>query len=680
LTALQRVVKPQLILLTVTVEMGSSHFNRFFILINMTKKLFYFVLFLLISFQSAQSQQKNATTSIHLSDVEVNATSKKLYSEMGRILTIIEKSEISKSAVTSLDQLLDYVAGVDIRQRGVSGTQADISIRGGSFDQVLVLLNGVNITDPQTGHFNFDIPLNLSDVSRVEILQGSSARVLGPNAFSGAINIVTESKEKQALNAELTGGSFNTFGQSVSGNLGNDKLQTFASVSHKSSDGYMDFTDFEMSSAFIQSALATNNAGKFNLQLGAQLKDFGANSFYSLKYPNQYESTKTFMSSLNWSLTKGRFSYNAQAYWRQHHDRFELYRDSISTKPAWYKGHNYHLTDITGGKASASYNSKIGKTTIGLDLRNEHIFSNALGAGADTTAVPFETNKFFTKSYNRLIHNGLIDHSVSVGKWYLSLGLASTYSADFEFSNYGGLDIGYSITENAKIYASANSATRIPTFTDLFLVSSVQKGNAELKPEKSNTYEIGTKINQQQWKVNAAVFYRMGQNVIDWIKPNSAAVKYEASNLAEVNALGSDISLEYRPLDLFIKNVAVTYSYLQLDKTADGFDSKYALDYLKNKITLKLDHSIFSKLSASWSFGYFDRAGSYDANTNPASGSSAIITDYTPYFMLDGRILWTQKNYAIFADANNILNKKYADIGGIQQPSFNINIGVRLKL
>src|SRR5665647_3904188 len=229
----------------------------------MTKNFIYSVLFLLISFQSVHSQQKKDSTAIQLSDVEINANSKKLYSEMGRILTIIDKTEITKNAVTSLDQLLDYVAGVDIRQRGTNGTQADISIRGGSFDQVLVLLNGVNITDPQTGHFNLDIPLNLSDVSRVEILQGSSARVLGPNAFSGAINIVTENNEKRALNAELTGGSFNTFGQSVSGSLGNNKLHTFASISHKSSDGYMTNTDFDLSNAFVQSVLKTKNAGKF---------------------------------------------------------------------------------------------------------------------------------------------------------------------------------------------------------------------------------------------------------------------------------------------------------------------------------------------------------------------------------------------------------------------------------
>jgi len=160
---------------------------------------------------NAQQKLTKDTVGVNLNTVNVNAYRNKLYSEMGRIVTVLDKQDIQRSAVQSIDQLLDYVAGVDIRQRGVNTTQADISIRGGSFDQVLVLLNGINITDPQTGHFNLDLPINISDVNRIEILQGSASRVLGPNAFSGAINIITDSYDSKKLNAEFTGGSYNTF-------------------------------------------------------------------------------------------------------------------------------------------------------------------------------------------------------------------------------------------------------------------------------------------------------------------------------------------------------------------------------------------------------------------------------------------------------------------------------------
>lgn len=637
----------------------------------------HFITFLLVVFFTPiiYSQSTTDSLSIDLSEVQVNANRNKLYSEMGRLLTVIDKTEIKSAAVQSIDQLLDYVAGIDIRQRGINTTQADISVRGGSFDQVLVLLNGVNITDPQTGHFNLDIPLNLSDVTRVEILQGSSARVLGPNAFSGAINIITENGNKKALNAELTAGSYNTFGQSVSGNLTNEGLNTFVSLSHKSSKGYMANTDFDLSSAFLQSVIKTKNAGRFNLQLAAQLKDFGANGFYSLKYPDQREANKTFFSALDWSLTKGKFSLNAQASWRSHNDRYEL----IHSAPAGYK---YHLTDVLNAKLNGSYVSGLGKTTLGVSARNEHIYSTALGNSIlpDSVAAPFEKGIYFKNAYNRLVYSGMVDHSVSLGKWYLSAGVATSYSNDFKWTTYGGFDLGYFVNENVKLYASTNSASRLPTFTDLFFVNPVQQGNIALKPEQSQTFEMGTKINKLAWSLNADVYYRFGKNVIDWVKLTSTQTKYESMNLSSVNALGADFTTEYRFQHCFIKKMAIAYSYLTLDKVAVGYDSKYALDYLKNKVVLTMNHDIVGKLSASWAVAYFDRAGTYDANTNPAAGSPAIITNYKPYTTLDCRLLWNDKYFDVFGDVNNILNTTYADYGGLVQPGINFNIGVRVKL
>ena len=89
---------------------------------------------------------------IELNELEIVAGRTKMYSNLGRIVSVIDKTEIEKIAVRDINDLLDYISGIDVRQRGMYGVQADVSIRGGSFDQILVLLNGVNITDPQTGH------------------------------------------------------------------------------------------------------------------------------------------------------------------------------------------------------------------------------------------------------------------------------------------------------------------------------------------------------------------------------------------------------------------------------------------------------------------------------------------------------------------------------------------------
>jgi iron complex outermembrane receptor protein len=118
-----------------------------------------------------------------LAEIEVSAQrSPALYSQVARIVSVIERKEIESSPAQSVQDLLEYVAGVDVRQRGVEGVQADVSIRGGTFDQTLILLNGINITDPQTGHHNLNIPLSLSQIERIEILEGPAARVYGPNA------------------------------------------------------------------------------------------------------------------------------------------------------------------------------------------------------------------------------------------------------------------------------------------------------------------------------------------------------------------------------------------------------------------------------------------------------------------------------------------------------------------
>lgn len=641
------------------------------------KKIFLGVVLALASMTGTVcAQNQNDSLAVNLNQVSVNARRNQLYSQLGRVVTIIEQEQIRRSAVQSIDQLLDYVAGVDVRQRGVNTTQADISVRGGTFDQVLVLLNGVNITDPQTGHFNLDIPLNISDISRVEILQGSAARVLGPNAFSGAINIVTETGGKKSLRAELTGGSFNTFGQSVAGTIGNEKLSTFATLTHKSSSGYMHYTDFDLSNAFIQSVLNTESAGKFSLQIAGQLKDMGANGFYSLKYPDQREANKTLLTALDWQYNKGNFSLDAQASWRSHYDRYEL----VHNTPTGALGYKYHLSNVLNGKVNGSYRWMAGKTTLGVNVRNEHIYSSSLGIKMTNDSVQniFDKDIYYKYSYNRTVYSAMLDHSVKLGKWYLSAGLAASYSEDFSTRLYGGFDLGYMLNEQVKLYVSGNSATRLPTFTDLFFANAVQQGNPDLKPETSKVAEVGVKMNKTNWTLNADVYYRHGNNVIDWVKTSSTSSKYVSMNLSEVNATGGDITAEYRFDRLFIRKFSVAYSYLTLDKSVEGFDSKYALDYLRNKLSVGLNHQIAGNVSAGWNATYNDRAGTYDANT--VIGAPSAITHYKPFWLLDLRILWNMKKLDVFADANNLLDKKYADYGGLTQPGINFNLGLRLKL
>ena len=219
------------------------------------------------------------------------------FSQVARIVKVIGKEEIQSAPVQSLQDLLEYSLNVDVRQRGNYGVQADISIRGGSFDQVLILLNGININDPQTGHHSLNLPVSFDAIERIEILEGPASRIYGPNAFSGAINIITGTSDNSNLKARLSGGENGYYDAGLSGTFISGKLKNFVSVDHRNSDGYIKNTDFKLTDAFYQGNLATK-AGALEWQAGHTDRAFGANSFYTPAYPDQFEQVKTTFASV----------------------------------------------------------------------------------------------------------------------------------------------------------------------------------------------------------------------------------------------------------------------------------------------------------------------------------------------------------------------------------------------
>ena len=630
------------------------------------RKKFTTVLLIFTTFFTLSSQ--NEISEKELSDVLITAKRAKIYPDESRIVTSIEKSEIEKLAVQNLDELLDRIAGLDARQRGTGGVQADLSVRGGTFDQVLILLNGVNITDPQTGHYNLDVPVELNNISRIEILQGSAARIYGPNAFSGAINIITSESSKNQVLSKNHIGSYATFSQSISGNYYSEAFQTFGSASYKKSDGFIKNTDYKSSNVFWQSKLNTKNAGYFRFQAAVQIKDFGANSFYAASLPNQFENTKTFLSSLEWNLEKSFLTLNSQIYWREHFDKFTFDRYAAIVNA------NYHKTDITGGKITSNFDwKKYGNTTLGVDLRNEHIFSNKLGTFMETPIpVPYvKDSVFYTREDNRLIFTMMLDHSLNIYKWNFSGGFSATYNKQFGTNVNGGIDIAYKFGKSSRLFTAFNSAVRFPTFTDLYYSDAIRTANPNLKPEKSTTFELGGKIAEGNFKADAVAYYRCGNNVIDWVKMTESE-KYQSKNLTQVNAIGSDANIEYSFENKYLKSINLGYSFLNLDKNAAVFDSKYALDYLNQKLVLGLNHKIWNKLSANWNISWYKRTGTYVFENKSV--------DYEPYTLLNARLLWKSENVDINFDVNNILNQKYVEFGGLEQPKININAGITLRI
>jgi len=618
---------------------------------------------------------KSQSDTIKLKETEIKSSRvTALYGESARIIQIIGREEIAKAPVQSLNELLEFALNVDIRQRGDYGVQADVSIRGGSFEQTLILLNGVKMNDPQTGHHNMNLPVDLQDIDRIEILEGPAARVYGSNAFTGAINIITGSKKENRLKLSSVIGENQLFATTASLSLANQKMQHYFSVGKKGSDGYINNTDFNIANLFYQNSIQIKK-GSIGLQTGFNEKKFGANSFYSAKYPNQFEQTETFFANATYK-TYGKLKFTSNIYYRRNQDKFELFR---SNPPSWYKSHNYHLTQTYGADANMNFNSCIGKTAFGADFRSENIKSNVLGEKLDTPVeIPSETGNYYTKGHQRENIGLYGEQSYKYHKFSISGGLYVNWNSDFESKINSGVDVSYDISGNWKWIASVNQSMRMPTYTDLYYVGPTNKGNINLKPEEAIAYETGLKFNSNAVNAHVAVFRRDANNLIDWVRePDSA--KWESHNLTNIITNGFEFSAKINLQQMLykgfiIKNINLSYSYLDLQKNSENYISYYALDYLKHKFVASMEHRIYKRLKADWALCYQERMGTYtDFTTNKE-------TAYPKFVTIDSRVTYQGDNWNCFLEAANLLDKKYQDIGNIQMPGRWFRAGVNISL
>lgn len=623
----------------------------------------------------AQTDSSKVSMEYHLDEIEVSAQRAPVaFSQVARIVSVITREEIEAAPVNSIQELLEYSLSVDVRQRGVQGIQADVSVRGGSFDQTLILLNGINISDPQTGHHSLNLPVSFKNIQRIEILEGPAARVFGPNAFSGAINIITSSEEESYLQTDVLAGDHELADANVAGNLKWGNWTQFLAVNRTSSAGYIENTDFKTWNGFYHTRLKTK-PGTFSFQGGRTNKDFGANSFYTATYPNQYEATRTTFASLKFE-TGQKLHLTPSAYWRRHQDRFELFRSEPSTWPAWYKGHNYHLTDVYGGNLNAWFESTWGKTALGAEIRSENVWSNVLGNPMTTPRdVPGEAGQLFTKSYSRTILSYFAEHSIYLGKLSLSAGAMANHISDLGsgWNIYPGADIAFAFTDHLKLYVSANSSLRMPTFTDLFYSGANNIGNPDLKPEKSTTIEGGLKLTREGFSARAGAYHRRGKDLIDWVRENETD-KWETRNLTRINSTGIELSGDFYPEQIlhqkfFITKLGINYSYNELDKGDINLFSYYVLDNLKQKLDVEVNHKIWGKLKGSWRVSYQDR-----------NGMRTKTEAYDPFWLVNTRIFWKSRSSEIYLMASNLMDTKYYDFGTVEQPGRWISVGYSQRL
>ncbi|TKC59098.1 TonB-dependent receptor [Pedobacter hiemivivus] len=577
------------------------------------------------------------------------------FSKQNRNIWIIDQEEIKTLPARSISELLSYVSGVDVRQRGPGGLQADISIDGGTFDQSLVLINGIKVSDPQTGHNMMNLPINMDDIDHIEVLRGSASRVYGINALTGAINIVTRNPIKTGVSTNVFAGSsfkdnasgdkYYNYGVHASGNLALKGSSHLLSAGQEAGNGYRYNTAFNNQKVYYQGKYAVGKTDVIDVLAGYVHNNFGANGFYSSPGDKESEETiKTALASIayttklteNWTIVP-RISY------RNNVD------DYLYIKQTPEKFHNLHKTNVFDAELNNTIQTKIGTFGLGLEARTERINSTNLGKRNRNNAGMFAEYKF--EPVSRLLINA---------------GVYTNYNSDYGWQAFPGLDAGYNFYDNWRVFANVGTGQRLPTYTDLYYKGPTNIGNDQLRPEKSQYAEGGLKFNNERLALNASYFVRRIDNFIDWIKTLQTD-PWQPQNFSRVNTKGFTMSADYSLVPAaegVFSKVRIGASYTNLTPSfkktlATAVFSRYALESLRNQLSSTVSADFYKLFSLSLTTRYSERI------------------NYKDYMVMDARVAFKQKNYSIYADGANLFNVQYIEAGAVPMPGSWFTLGVK---
>lgn len=620
-----------------------------------------------------------------IDEVQVTGSRAPLTAEQSaKIVEVISRDDINRAEAQTINDVLKLATGVDVRQRGGFGVQTDISINGGTFDQITILLNGIPLTSPQTGHNAADFPVSLDDIDHIEVIEGAAARIYGSAAFSGAINIVTRNAPRNSNKwngwFRGEGGSFGTFSGSAGVDFslpgrGGTRWGSALSGGYTQSDGGTDNSDFKKRRAYYQGSY-TSNVIDVNWQAGITSQDYGANTFYSARFPNQYEWTRRYIGSVSANIRPASFlTINPSIYGHRDIDHYQLTKDSVGAK----NGENYHRMDVYGASLNANFDWLLGKTAIGVDVRKEHILSTAYGdeLSEGEWKKIHNSERYYNREGNRTNTSLYAEHNVIVGGLTVSAGLLANKNTglDSDFRFYPGVDISYRPDSHWKIYASWNKAMRLPTFTDMYSNNAAQRGDINLKPEKNTTYKTGVRYRTYGFSALASAFYSRGRNMIDWVYETETSTQYHALNIGKLNNMGFNVEGKLNLSDLisarqlseysspWLLSIGYAYIHQHHETSQEIYKSLYALEYLRHKFVATLSHPIVSHLSASWSLRWQQR-----------------MNGYHPYAKFDGNIQWTERHYQLYLKADNITAHRYYDLGSVRQPGLWLMAGAKINL
>jgi len=583
--------------------------------------------------------QDNNQKSDTLSEVIVSSTRIDLpFSKNSRTIQLITSEQIKQSGVNNVADLLLLVSGVDVRRRGTSGMQADLYIRGGSFDQTLLLIDGIKVEDAQTGHHTMNLALPIEVIERIEIIKGPAARIFGQNAFTGAVNIVTKKVISDKFTLQGQAGSYEQMNISATLTQDYEKTVHIVQFSRNISEGYRFNTDYDNQNYFIKSTIKSSEM-PIDIFATFSERKFGANGFYATPSAiNQYEETQGSLIGVQTAFTKDNITFKPRVYWRRNQDEYVFVRDN----PSIYR--NLHITNKVGMELNTAIQSKWGTTGLGVDVAKVYLSSNNLGDRDRLMGTFFLEHRFL-----------LLDDKLDI-----TPGLAANYYTDFDGNIFPGIDVGYQISKQFRTYANIGKTYRIPTYTDLYYSDPTTLGNENLKQEEALSEEIGMVFTKNQFDFTAAFFNRDAKNLIDYTK-DSVDDKFQANNIRQLNTKGFELATNYKYTWFsFAQRINLGYTFIEDDiQEINAAFSRYSINSANHQFTSQWNSQFFKNITQTISYRYVERT----------SGDS--------YGIVDANVVMKLKALELSVMANNIFNASYTETNLVPMPKGNLLFGVK---
>jgi len=615
------------------------------------------------------------TAAVLLNPVTVSATLNPVQQlETGRNIVVITNAQLRNLPVNSIDELLRYLPGLEVQSRGPMGAQSDLSVRGSTYQQVLVILDGIRLNDPLTGHFSAYVPVTPAEIERVEILKGAASAIYGTEAVGGVVNIVTKAfaadgKKQSSFKAQSVLGEYGLFANDFGGAYSDGRLAIGGGVLSNQAIGQ----ELRGARGYFNLRTASASVGYRlgNVQIAARSsyddRDFAAQNFYTTF---SFDTATEHVKSL-WNQVRVSYRHNRNEL--QLHGGYKTTEDTYRFLPGYAPNENkMQLAQslLTWGHRFTD-NTNL---TTGAQWIDRGIQSNDRGHHSVQQLAGFVIlDQTFAKSFHAIPALRYDWNQNGGAEWVPQLSLS--YNRD-----------------DFQLRGNVGKTTREPDFTERFnnfnkpLVIKGSLGNPDLKAEYSLSYELGADyLPGQALKISVTGFQRRYRKLIDWVPTPYSDMPYQhnlvdtgvyalATNIANVTTTGAELDLQFNRKLTDDFNLWFTTGFLVTDNVGDESTPAF---YLTSQARFLANASISltsSRFDLSLNGLYKQREPKEEANIN------AKVSD--EYFVLNAKAeaFVVRNKLAVLAQVDNVLGERYSDLLGAQMPRRWLMAGLRLQL